>query len=285
MGNPAEANFTYEGGAAPPPYATTTYTNTQEAPAPSYQAVPGGSTSGVSGVTSKIPQSLNAYFPPLTKWSRMMYLGEHAEQPFFAVATHSGMSGKPTLEVHAGPTGSEPIIATAGSQSRWCSGKTTVVKLLPGAGFLAGCAAPTTFTMKETYHKHHATYPFAVEVGLGKDVRMESFEWRGSRGGEVKGLDGSSFRGYKLVRLGSDSLGPGGERAARSAGASSDGKEIVAVYTANGKFSMNKVFKFQFLESGATGVLGEKFALAVVVTAAKIGYTEFLLTQSAAASA
>ncbi|KAI0883997.1 uncharacterized protein GGS22DRAFT_166621 [Annulohypoxylon maeteangense] len=282
MGNPTEADFTYEGSTAPPPYApANTHT---ESDTPAYQAVTGEGSSGVSGVTNKIPQFLNAYFPPLTKWSRMMYLGEHAEQPFFAVTTHTGLSGKPMLEMHAGPTGSEPIIATAGAQSRFCSGKTTVVKLIPGGGYLESSTETTTFNVKETYVKRHVTYPFSIEVGLGKDTRVENFEWRGSSGEEVKGLDKSSWRGYKLVRLGSDSLGPGGERASRSTGASSDGKEVVAVYTANGSFSRNKVFKFQFLESGATGVLGEKFALAAVITASKIGYMEFIVTQSAAAS-
>ncbi|KAI1206677.1 uncharacterized protein F4807DRAFT_219861 [Annulohypoxylon truncatum] len=288
MGNPTEADFAYEAGsAAPPPYAATETSARSDAPAPSYQAVPGGSSSsGISGVTNKIPQSLNAYFPPLTKWSRMMYLGEHADQPFFAVTTHTGLSGKPLLEMHAGPTGSEPIIATAGSESRWSSGRTTIVKLIPGGGYLSDSAASgettTTFTMKETCFKKHVTYPFSVEVGLGKDVRVEHFEWRSSRGEEVKALDSASWRGFKLVRLGSESLGPGGERATRSAGASSDGKEVVAVYTANGHFSRNKVFKFQFLESGATGVLGEKFALAAVITASKIGFVEFIVTQSTA---
>ncbi|KAI1453970.1 hypothetical protein F4805DRAFT_340707 [Annulohypoxylon moriforme] len=280
MGNPTEADFTYESGAAPPPYApANTYTQS-DAPAPSYQAASGGSGSGISGVMNKIPQNLNAYFPPLTKWSRLMYLGEHAEQPFFAVTTHTGLSGKPMLEMHAGPTGSEPIIATAGSESRWSSGRTAIVKLIPGGGFLEGSTETTTFTMKETCIKHHITYPFSVEVGLGKDVRVEDFEWRASAGEEVKGLNKRPTRGFKLVRLGSDSLGPGGERATRSTGASSDGKEVVAVYSANGSFSRNKVFKFQFLESGITGVLGEKFSLAAVITAAKIGYTEFVVTQA-----
>ncbi|KAI1089527.1 hypothetical protein F5B19DRAFT_466942 [Rostrohypoxylon terebratum] len=283
MGNPNDSYAYPTGAAAPPPYATPEHTARSSSPAPSYQTL-AASGSGISGVANRMPQSLNAYLPPLTKWSRLMYLGAHADQPFFAVTTHTGLSGKPLLEMHAGPTGSEPVVATAGNEHRWSSGRNTIVKLIPGGGYLEG-QAESTFTMKETCFSKHYTFPFAVEVGLGKDTRLESFEWRGSRGEEVKQLDGASWRGYKLVRLDGAAAGPGGARAVRGEGESSDGKEVVAVYTANAHFSRNKIFKFQFLESGATGILGEKFALAAVITACKIGYSEFLVSQSTVAAA
>ncbi|KAI0894105.1 hypothetical protein F4806DRAFT_130953 [Annulohypoxylon nitens] len=283
MGNPNEAAYAYPtGGAAPPPYATTEPSARPSSPAPSYQTLPSGS--HISGVANRMPQSLNAYLPPLTKWSRLMYLGEHADQPFFAITTHTGLSGKPLLEMHAGPTGSEPLIATAGNEHRWSSGRNTIIKLIPGGGYLTG-QTETTFMMKETCFSKHYTFPFSVEVGLGKDTRVENFEWRGSRGEEVKKLDSASWRGYKLVRLDGDAVGRGGKREVRGAGEASDGREVVAVYTANGHFSRNKIFKFQFVESGATGILGEKFALAAVITASKIGYSEFIVSQSTAASA
>ncbi|KAI1101493.1 hypothetical protein F4804DRAFT_335191 [Jackrogersella minutella] len=286
MGNPTEADFTYEGGAAPPPYAAMD-AGARAAPyppAPSYQAVSGASTSGVAGASNRFPQSVNAYFPK-NGLSKLFHIGEHADKPLVAFRMHSGFSGKPMLELHAGPDGSEPVIASAGTESRWGLSKTTVVKLNPAVDpSSSSTQQPATITMRETRQGKHITYPFSVEVGLGKDVRVEHFEWRGSGGGEVKEL-GKHARGYKLVRLGSDALGQGGERAARSAGASSDGKEIVAVFAANTSWSMNKVLKFQYLESGATGVLGDQFALAALVTGVKIWYVEFIIAQSTAASA
>ncbi|OTA95371.1 hypothetical protein M434DRAFT_393763 [Hypoxylon sp. CO27-5] len=297
MGNPAEADFATDGGVAPPPYSTVD-TGAERAsypPAPSYEAIlpeasSGTSASGISGVNKRFPQSINAYFQK-AGFSKTFHLGEHADQPLFAVTMHSGLTSKPLLELHSGPKDSDPIIATANNEKRWSSGRTTVVQILPAAfssisGAESASGSGTTsaqeaekIIMKQTNILKNVTYPFSVEVGLGKDLHVENFEWRSSRGGEVQGLD-KYTRGHKLVRLGSEGVGQGGERSTRAANVTSDGKEVVAVFAQNTGWSMNKVFKFQFLESGATGVLGDRFALVALMSALKIWYIEYLAQQS-----
>lgn len=296
MGNPAEADFTTDGGVAPPPYSAVD-TGAQRAsypPAPSYEAVPGTSSSAsgssIAGVTKRFPQSINAYFQK-AGFSKTFHLGEHADQPLFAVTMHSGLTSNPLLELHSGPNDSDPIIATANNEKRWSSGRTTVVQILPaafsslGGADTASGSGPTSsqeaekIIMKQTNLLKNVTYPFSVEVGLGKDLRVENFEWRSSRGGEIQDLD-KYTRGYKLVRLCSEGTGHGGERSTRAANTTSDGKEVVAVFAQNSGWSMNKIFKFQFLESGATGVLGDRFALVALMSGLKIWYIEYIANQS-----
>ncbi|EAQ92046.1 hypothetical protein CHGG_00281 [Chaetomium globosum CBS 148.51] len=58
----------------------------------------------------------------------------------------------------------------------------------------------------------HEVYWFAMAVGGGggSSAGVERFEWRRSRGGEVKGVEGGSGWGWKLVRVGG-SGGSGGQ--------------------------------------------------------------------------
>jgi hypothetical protein len=125
---------------------------------------------------------------------------------------------------------------------------------------------------------------FALPVGFDGEVEM--FEWRRSRGNEVKQL-GASRRGWKLVRLGSsnreqyrsdedDESLPSyssedgkGERAdsAVASGAIGD-DEVVAVWARTGCLtSLHDVGEFAFVGSGAGGELGQRFAVMAVMTA------------------
>ncbi|KAI1378959.1 hypothetical protein F4677DRAFT_410160 [Hypoxylon crocopeplum] len=302
MGNPTEAAAAYppnHNSAVPPPYSSqqdghNTYDGydvpTQELP--SYAAPRAGeSPRNIAGVSNRFPQSLNAYFVK-NMFSKNFHLGEHSDNKLFAVTMHSGWTSKPLLELHAGPTDKDPVMATAENESKWGSGKKTLVEIIPSAVGQAWATAPGSaqgqapqkISMQQQHNWKHVTHPFSVEVGLGKDVRREDFEWRRSRGGEVQSLDKHAGYGFKLVRLSSSAVGQGGERASRSEGATSDGKEVVAAWSYNSSWSASKVFKFQYLESGATGVLGDSFALAALMTALKIWYMEYLMSQSAVAS-
>ncbi|XXH05722.1 hypothetical protein Hte_012158 [Hypoxylon texense] len=326
MGNPAEAAretplTRQDTAVAPPPYSASADASTAHA-APSYEAVPGknGSavTSGVAGVSNRFPQSLNAYFPKM-RFTKTFHLGGHADQLRFAVTMHTGLTSKPLLELRAGPSESDPVVATANNEKKWGSGRNFVVQVLPlplpvpeqtsAAGSSSSPSSPSsssssaatpaahirqqqdwqlspqTIRMQQKHSWKHVQYPFSAEVGLGKDVRREDFEWRRSRGGEVQQLDKHAGYGWKLVRLSSEATGQGGERAARSSGATSDGKEVVAVWSHSSSWSASKVFKFQFLESGATGVLGDSFALIALASALKVWYVEFVEATAAAASA
>ncbi|KAI1475786.1 hypothetical protein F4774DRAFT_395865 [Daldinia eschscholtzii] len=275
---------------APPPY-TATDTSAQpplnDSEAPSYTAAPEGGSSeigAIAGVSNRFPLSFNAYFEKKIM-SKLFYLGEHAEAPLYAVTMHSGWTTKPLLEMHSGPKDSDPIMATVGYESWFSTGKRTIIKIFPD---IAGLSTPAeesssgsssgsdsasgpavavkTFDMIQRYKWTRSWHELSIEVGIGKDVRQENFEWRRTQGEEVKELD-SSGEGWKLVRL---------EGTATGKNSTSDGKEVVAVWSVNGGWSMTKFCKFQFLGSGATGVLGDTFAIVALISGLKIRYAEYL---------
>lgn len=115
-------------------------------------------------------------------------------------------------------------------------------------------------------------FRFAIEVGPDPHTawRREVFEWRHSHGDAVAAfLDGASS-GWKLVRLADSSSDPSGSESRRLVWPrSSDGYEIVAVWS-HARLSLTKVLKFRFLGSGATGVLGERWAIMAVMTALRM---------------
>lgn len=130
---------------------------------------------------------------------------------------------------------------------------------------------------------------FALPVGV--DGEVETFEWRRSRGTEIKQL-GASWRGWKLVRLGGSSHEQNNassqfqdaddeslprystedekhDRADSAHAIEESGEgEIVAVWAKTGCWtSLHDVGEFAFHGSGASGELGQRFAVMAVMTA------------------
>jgi hypothetical protein len=131
-------------------------------------------------------------------------------------------------------------------------------------------------------------WTFAIPVGGNGEV--EVFEWRRSRGSEIKQL-GASWRGWKLVRMGSSGRGQhdaaeyhekddeslpryssedekhGRADSVHAIEENGEG-EIVAVWAKSGCWtSLHDVGEFAFHGSGATGELGQRFAVMAVMTA------------------
>ncbi|KAI1388805.1 uncharacterized protein F4822DRAFT_429423 [Hypoxylon trugodes] len=203
---------------------------------------------------AEVPRQFPTAFCMYTesRWSqRHWMLGEHQANPLYAVSLHSGLSGQPDVVLHSGPNEKLPPFAGA-KRDGW--------------GGAAKITFPTGLGSQETVEKMekggsltHPTFSFSIEVGPG--MWRETFEWRHTSGAAVKALDGQRS-GWKLVRL----AGGGG---AGFGATSSDGKEVVAVW-AWASASLTKVFKFQFLSSGANGALGDRWAIMAVITALKI---------------
>lgn len=131
-------------------------------------------------------------------------------------------------------------------------------------------------------------WTFAIPVGV--DGEVETFEWRRSRGSEIKQL-GASWRGWKLVRMGasgreqhdateyhekddeslprysSEDEKHGRTDSVHAIEESGEG-EIVAVWAKSGCWtSLHDVGEFAFHGSGASGELGQRFAVMAVMTA------------------
>jgi hypothetical protein len=138
--------------------------------------------------------------------------------------------------------------------------------------------------LKFHYGFKSPTCSFSVTVGRGQGMHDEQFEWRQSHGDEVKALDEWHW-GLKLVRLNNEKPDEGGGKGKnRKSGESSDGKEIVAVWADTGKLSMSKIGKFQFLGSGATGELGECWAIMAIVSVVRLWQINYSIVVASTAS-
>lgn len=249
----------------------------QPKPGPSSSSSPSTSSSGPVKLTRRFPHDLNMYYTKSAKNPTFFHLAEHEEQPLYAVTLSLDIAGKSSyLTLHSGPDPDSPALAVAETKR---VGRITHRSLITVADPGSTTTTTTTTTTTEGLSAHASgltsvSYSFSADVGRGggggggQDLRREKFEWRTSRGGEVKNLDRGP--GRKLVRLSTEADGVGGTRAVRDPGATSDGKEVVAVWADNARWRENRTGRFQFLGSGATGELGDGFAVLAVATALRI---------------
>lgn len=205
-------------------------------------------------------------------------LGAEQDRPVCSVTFHNdpGFSTNPYLVLHATPNPASPALTYA---ERLSTHRSDFV--LP---------APKSFdgdgrTVTESLHSHASltsvTHEFGVEVAGGG---RERFEWRASKGREVRALLAETagggvsppgrgrFKalGAKLVRLSAEADGVGGTRAVRDAGASSDGREVVAVWADCPRWRANRAGTLRFLGTAATGGLGERFQVLALASALRI---------------
>ncbi|GKT52695.1 hypothetical protein ColTof4_14277 [Colletotrichum tofieldiae] len=233
---------------APPPYEA----KPRNSPVPETQAPPRASPGPPmppppSQVARQFPPAFNVYSQ---SFSRTMILGEHQDQPFYAMSIHSGLSSSPPIVLHSGPTNTSPPLASVEHHS--FSSRMSIT--LPPAPRGSPGGAPIV-DLESKMDFPSSSYVFAIGVGPNCE-RLEQFQWRPSAGEAIAMLDGRS-RGWKLVRL-AHSAGPAAFRG-------SDGKEVVAVWTDAG-MSMTKLAKFAFTGSGLTGELGERWAIMAVIS-------------------
>lgn len=185
-----------------------------------------------------------------------MEMGVDRDHPLFAVRIHSNFSlfGRPALVLHSGPTKDGPRIGMVKDATLNPTRTHDFDLYLPPAGSEVldnddgkNLKVEVRAHMLELFPVHK----FSVTVGQG---RVEEFEWRHTIGKEVSDLVGGTAAGWTLVRT----FAMGGQ--------TSDGQEVVAVWSAGYK-SKKEAMKFRFLSSGASGELGDKFESAAVVSA------------------
>ncbi|KAI5855000.1 hypothetical protein GGS23DRAFT_471149 [Durotheca rogersii] len=194
----------------------------------------------------------------------------------FAVTSHApdAAGRQPHLTLHDGPGRDAPPLARGGPHKTLAGGVHSVL-LLPGAGSGVAPEEP----LRTVISWPHISYAFDADVGTADPsrsgwLRRETFEWRHSAGSAVASLDAAPV-GWKLIRTSPDP--PPGIRsddwAFLSGGEfSSDGKEIVAVWAdVRGlRPGPSELMKFRFLGSGASGVLGERWATMAAISAMRM---------------
>ncbi|KAH7251857.1 hypothetical protein BKA59DRAFT_473069 [Fusarium tricinctum] len=201
-------------------------------------------------------------------------------EPMYIISLPKGLYGDITL--HSGTSNESPPLATSYRLKQYRDDYQITLPSFSGHG-----------VHQETLRRPKGLkgrFWFGCLVGDGTEQRVERFEWRRSRGAEVRSVGQSSWGGYKLVRLGStdtthtkeedytsseEDLPEGGSSSSSSSnhseGYTSDGKEIVAVWgNASCWKTMSGVGEFQFRGSGATGELGNMWALMAVMSCMSI---------------
>ncbi|TPX25514.1 hypothetical protein DIZ76_010969 [Coccidioides immitis] len=228
--------------------------------------------------TVKFPPRMNGYFN--WKMSKTFHLGPTAEQKVHAVTVHSATSTcGPSVDLYDGPTNTHPVLATAAADK---SSKNKLVNITVPRwpGYQEGIAELESITTSPP--SKHVALAFSLPVGVGKEMRLENFEWRMSTGNEIKEQDGHSY-GWKLVRMSNTMEDCVVKRSRREFGVTSDGKEVVAVLAYYCGWSMTKGFKFAFLGSGLTGTMGEQWEIVTLVSALHVWYIDFRQTMAGAA--
>jgi hypothetical protein len=230
----------------PPSYATS---NGQLQPA----SRPGFGFGAASNVARQFPTTFNVYASGMG--FRSFHIGEHQDQPLYAIELHTWTRG-PNIVLHNNASQDSPPLAEIKVSGFRANIDVTLPALLtPGS-------SPPPAERAVAATGLHQRWNFGVEVGgVGGGGQREQFEWRHSRSDEVKSLGGS---GFKLVRP-------------------SRGEEVVMVITEPGS-SMTKQLRLAFRASGATGELGERWAVMAVATALGVWETQRRRRQTAAAS-
>ncbi|KAH8655430.1 hypothetical protein BX600DRAFT_469618 [Xylariales sp. PMI_506] len=256
MGNPQEADsrpsveYPLD---PPPPYTATGAASTQEDAPPqplSWQIPP-----AEKGKHRIFPDQFSLYIGSSGMRGTYM-LGEHKDQPLYAVGISTWHQ---EVRLHSKPSYDSPLLAAI---KRSGLKRSAVVTLPPVDG--SGASKPTE-EQTQMSGWTSGKLQFSTEVGAGN--RREDFEWRRSHGDEVSALNGFGY-GWKLARLTPGDAGPSSSSSS-SAARSSDNKEVVAVWNYS-KNSLTKAVKFQFLGSGASGQLQERFEVMAVITALRI---------------
>ncbi|KAI1074860.1 hypothetical protein F5B20DRAFT_562099 [Whalleya microplaca] len=222
----------------------------------------------------KFPVSWTLYRGPTAGEFHIAADQDNGSSPIFAVTQAPGSSpGQPNLILHDGPSADSPPLGTGERHKTFTGGVHSVITL-PGSGSGMSPEEP----LRTLVSWPHISYAFDVDVGtaspgdLGR-LRRETFEWRHSAGSAV-GLLGAATTGWKLIRTTTDP--PPGVRAdewAFNGGGefSSDGKEIVAVWADSRRNpAADRVMKFRFLGTGASGTLGERWSVMAVMSALRM---------------
>ncbi|KAF4972604.1 hypothetical protein FSARC_877 [Fusarium sarcochroum] len=177
-------------------------------------------------VDKGIPHKLTTSFAKRASLTLQCLLSEADSERAFAV--HIPPNAYYDVILYDGPDATCPVLATAKGNPKW---KQDFRINLPGL------TEGDDDTREEllrctTVNKLKEGYWFGMQLGDG----LERFEWRLSRGKQVKSIDGSSW-GWKLVRLGTGDEEP--QEDINQEGRAEE--EVVAVFGSDNSLGLNKI--------------------------------------------
>ncbi|PKS04973.1 hypothetical protein jhhlp_008339 [Lomentospora prolificans] len=222
------------------------------APAPAYQAP----------IPQQFPPVFGVYKDPFS-WTLVIGLHRNAP-PIYAISRNFAIADRPAIIIHSGPNATYPAVA---AMDRLPLTRDRPITMPP----LPGSPHPSSEAILHVEAGFFsAKWWFDIETGF--PGRHERYEWRRSRGDIVANLGTDWSTGWKLVRLDSrppEGAPPGTTFSPAADTSASDGAEIVAVWGLN-SLSMHKVGMFAFHGTGASGLLGERWAVMAVISALAI---------------
>ncbi|KHN95346.1 uncharacterized protein MAM_06850 [Metarhizium album ARSEF 1941] len=185
---------------------------------------------------AKFNKSFNLYYESM-RYGLKFVIGQHRNEPSNIISLPLGWYGD--LILYSGPgTDSDPLAVV-----KYGNRMATFDEVrLPPKG-------PGQELIKEEIrcHLNGMNFAYTFAVAVGESGHPERFEWRSSKTEEVREL-GEVSRGRKLVRL-------------------NHGDEVVAVWSwTRLRWTVNKGAAFSFTNSGATGELGNAFAIMAVTS-------------------
>ncbi|KAK0759615.1 hypothetical protein N5P37_007803 [Trichoderma harzianum] len=220
----------------------------------------------LDGVT--FPKTLELNYDP--SWKKLKLSLDHGSQPLYMFNLPQGWWGD--LIMYNGPTLDSPPLAAVRNSGKTAMGNVvTLPPLGPGQEVIEEKMSRRTKRFMDLYS---FTVPVPQREGEKTTRRVERFEWVGTGGKEVKDLH-EWVRGWKLRRVvesyadayaGSDDEKD--EDGDVSTYENTDG-EILAVW-ADATGLSKKAAKFEFINSGATGELGEAWAVMAVITFVRV---------------
>ena len=209
-------------------------------------------------IPRQFPPSFNLYS---AGWPNASFiLAEHQQQPLYLYSMHTGFSDAPPIILHSGPDESYQPLASANFMFMSLSFD---VELPP----IPGSGAPLARERVDPAGSSGLSpaFTFSIEVGPNGNGPRETFEWRRSSGQAVASL-GGHYHGWKLVRLAQGPPGGGNMDFVPGGFRDSFGNEVVAAWAMGSGRSLTKVAHYQFMGTGLTGLLGERWAIMTVIT-------------------
>ncbi|KAH7000480.1 hypothetical protein EDB80DRAFT_724040 [Ilyonectria destructans] len=204
----------------------------------------------------RFPPSFNLYRDSITSGEYL--IGTEKKQPLYLFVSDKWHS--PEIVLYSGLKKSCQMLASAS----WGEADSFLVVGLPP---VPGTGSETTSeTMKNVrLGSKSNVFQFSIEVEPANT--REKFAWRPSQGDAVKGLGGESG-GWELVHISQDRLRSFDTESLYTVAdlnTDIDGNEVVAVW-ALAKGSLTKTAKFQFVGTGSSGKLGERWMTIAVIT-------------------
>jgi hypothetical protein len=211
-----------------------------------------------------------------SEWGQFKTLnlcGATRQDRLYLVEVHTGYSGKgplgtrPGVLLHNGMTKNDPVLAATGDVSQFAArmyafNNESIILMPPLSGASRKVEFVTEQMTASVDSAGQVVFRFAIEVNDGKTTRREPFEWRKIE----KGTDDAAKEGgFRLVASGRSQ--PATSGASSSAGAD----DVVALLMWHKMLSTSgHLFTLQLLGRGASGELGERWTLMVVMTALRL---------------